>query len=55
MSHKFGFPAMTNRAVIGNNLKSPSKTQKPSLYRITDIIMDENHPRVKSGEFKWPS
>jgi hypothetical protein len=55
MSHKFGFPAMTHRASNGNNLKSPKKTQKPNVYRVVDIVMDENHPRVKSGEFKWPS
>jgi hypothetical protein len=55
MSHKFGFPAMTNRATNGSNLKNPKKSQKPNLFRVTDIIMDENHPRVKSGEFKWPS
>ena len=55
MSHKFGFPAMTNRATNGSNLKNPKKTEKIHLFRVTDIIMDENHPRVVSGEFKWPS
>ena len=46
---------MTNRATNGSNLKNPKKTEKIHLFRVTDIIMDENHPRVVSGEFKWPS
>ncbi len=46
MSHKFGFPAMANRA-LGNkpsNPSSPSSKGGKTLIRILDIILDENHP-----------
>ncbi len=46
MSHKFGFPAMTNRA-LGNKPSTPSTSSSKGgkvLVRITDIILDENHP-----------
>jgi len=46
MSHKFGFPAMTNRA-LGNKPStppSPSSKGGKTLVRIIDIILDENHP-----------
>jgi len=43
---KFGFPAMTNRA-LGSKPSSPSPSSKGKgriLVRVTDIILDENHP-----------
>ena len=51
MSHKFGFPALTNRAVSGNNFKSPKRGKKPLVVRVIDIIMDENHPLIKNGTY----
>ena len=46
MSHKFGFPSMTKRA-MGNKSSSnaSSKSSKGKiLCRVIDIILDENHP-----------
>lgn len=46
MSHKFGFPAMTNTA-LGNKPSAPSLPSSKGgkvLVRILDIILDENHP-----------
>lgn len=46
MSHKFGFPAMTNRA-LGNKPTTPNLPSSQGgkfLVRVTDIILDENHP-----------
>ena len=50
MSHKFGFPAMTNRA-LGNKPNTPSSPSKGGkiLVRIIDIILDENHPNFNSN------
>ena len=52
MSHKFGFSAMTNRAVKGNKSLTPTSNSSNSLIvRVTDIIMDENHPLIKDGTY----
>lgn len=51
MSHKFGFPALTNKAISGNNFKSPKRGKKPLVVRVIDIIMDENHPLIKNGTY----
>jgi hypothetical protein len=52
MSHKFGFPALTNRAINGNPPKNFSgNRKKPLIVRVTDIIMDENHPLIKNGTY----
>ena len=44
MSHKFGFPSMTSRA-LGNpqNFKSKKKQSGEILLRVIDIILDEKH------------
>jgi hypothetical protein len=44
MSHKFGFPSMTSRA-LGNpqNFKSKKKQNGEILLRVIDIILDEKH------------
>lgn len=51
MSHKFGFPALTNRAISGNSFNSPKRGKKPLVVRVIDIIMDENHPLIKNGTY----
>jgi hypothetical protein len=52
MTHKFGFSAMTNRAVKGNKSLTPtSNSSSPLIVRVTDIIMDENHPLIKDGKY----
>ena len=52
MSHKFGFPALTNRATNGNAPKNFSgERKKPLIVRVTDIIMDENHPLIQNGTY----
>jgi len=52
MSIKFGFPALTNRASNGNKPKKFSKSNnQPLIIRVTDIIMDENHPFIMSGKY----
>ena len=52
MSHKFGFPALTNRATNGNSPKNFSgERKKPLIIRVTDIIMDENHPLIQNGTY----
>ena len=46
MSHKFGFPAMTNRA-LGNKPSSQNQSSSQGgkfLVRVINIILDENHP-----------
>ena len=50
MSIKFGFPALTNRATNLNKPKnfSGGKTL-PLIVRVIDIVLDENHPRIKDG------
>jgi hypothetical protein len=48
---KFGFGAMTNR-VLGNKPSTPnfpSSQGGKTLVRITDIILDENHPLYNSN------
>ena len=50
MSTKFGFPALTNRATNLNKPKNFSGKGKFSLIvRVTDIVLDENHPLIKNG------
>ena len=50
MSTKFGFPALTNRATNLNKPKNFSGKRKFSLIvRVTDIVLDENHPLIKNG------
>jgi hypothetical protein len=52
MSHKFGFPAMTNKVVKGNKSLTPtSKSSNSLIVRVIDIIMDENHPLIKDGTY----
>jgi hypothetical protein len=50
MSTKFGFPALTNRATNLNKPKNftGGKTL-PLIVRVTDIVLDENHPLIKNG------
>jgi len=50
MSTKFGFPALTNRATNLNKPKNFSgKKKSPLIIRVTDIVLDENHPLIKNG------
>ena len=52
MSTKFGFPALTNRAINGNKPKNFTGGKgNPLIVRVTDIILDENHPLVKNGTY----
>lgn len=52
MSIKFGFPALTNRATNGGKPKKLSGGKNNSLIiRVTDIILDENHPLIKNGTY----
>ena len=52
MSTKFGFPALTNRAINNNPTKNKSRNKSgPLIIRITDIILDENHPLIKDGTY----
>jgi hypothetical protein len=53
-SHKFGFPALTQRSTPGSNFKNPKKSKKSQSVRVIDIIMDEKHPLIQSGK-KGPS
>jgi hypothetical protein len=51
MSHKFGFPAMTNRA-LGNKPSTPNVPSSQGgkfLVRVIDIILDENHPKYNQS------
>ena len=51
MSHKFGFPAMTNRA-LGNKSSTPNVPSSQGgkfLVRVIDIILDENHPKYNQN------
>ena len=51
MSHKFGFPAMTNRA-LGNKSSTPNVPSSQGgkfLVRVIDIILDENHPKYNQS------
>lgn len=51
MSHKFGFPAMTNRA-LGNKSSTPNVPSFQGgkfLVRVIDIILDENHPKYNQS------
>ena len=51
MSHKFGFPAMTNRA-LGNKSSTPNIPSSQGgkfLVRVIDIILDENHPKYNQS------
>jgi hypothetical protein len=52
MSVKFGFPSMSNRAVNTNNSRNKSKkNNQPLIIRVTDMILDENHPLIKDGKY----
>ena len=52
MSTKFGFPALTNRAINGNKPKNfTGKKSNPLIVRVTDIVLDENHPLIKNGTY----
>jgi hypothetical protein len=52
MSVKFGFPALSNRAVNTNTSRKKSgKKNKPLVIRVTDMILDENHPLIKNGKY----
>lgn len=52
MSVKFGFPALSNRAVNTNTSRKKSgKKNRPLVIRVTDMILDENHPLIKNGKY----
>jgi hypothetical protein len=52
MSVKFGFPALSNKAVNTNTSRKKSgKKNKPLVIRVTDMILDENHPLIKNGKY----
>ncbi len=52
MSHKFGFPGMTKKA-LGGNPTSPTRRLNSGgekmLCRVIDIILNENHPQYNSS------
>jgi hypothetical protein len=56
MSTKIGFPALSNRSVNNNSKKRSSQGNQPLIIRVTDMILDENHPLIKNGQygFKFP-
>lgn len=50
MSGKFGFPALTNRAINSSSPKNfTGKRKQPLIIRVTDIVLDENHPLIQNG------
>ena len=51
MSTKFGFPALSNRSVNNNSKKRSSQGNQPLIIRVTDMILDENHPLIKNGQY----
>ena len=52
MSIKFGFPALSNRATNNNPARNAFNNKKqPLIIRVTDIILDENHPLIKNGTY----
>jgi hypothetical protein len=52
MSIKFGFPALSNRAINNNKaLNNSKRNNKPLIIRVTDIILDENHPLISNGTY----
>lgn len=52
MSIKFGFPALSNKAVNTNTSRKKSgKKNIPLIIRVTDMILDENHPLIKNGKY----
>jgi hypothetical protein len=52
MSIKFGFPALSNRAINNNPARNAfSNKNQPLIIRVSDIILDENHPLIKDGTY----
>ena len=51
MSTKIGFPALSNRSVNNNSKKRSSQGNQPLIIRVTDMILDENHPLIKNGQY----
>jgi hypothetical protein len=51
MSTKIGFPALSNRSVNNNSKKRSSQGNQPLIIRVTDMILDENHPLIKNGPY----
>jgi hypothetical protein len=51
MSIKFGFPALSNRSINNNSKKRSTQGNQPLIIRVTDMILDENHPSIKNGQY----
>lgn len=52
MSVKFGFPALAKKATNNGKPKKLSGGKQNSLIiRVTDIILDENHPLIQNGTY----